>query len=121
MSFYYAFKGIGTLLRSEPNARIHLFMAIMVAFSGWFFSVSIQEWCWLILCICLVLFAEAVNTALETLVDLVSPDQHPLAGRAKDLAAAAVLFCSIGSATIGLIIFLPKGWAWLQQFLAAGN
>jgi len=62
----------------------------------------------LVFCIALVFSMEAANTAIEYLTDLVSPEFHPLAGKAKDAAAAAVLFAAIGSAIVGLIIFLPK-------------
>ncbi len=107
-SFKYAFKGIRELILSQPNAKIHLFAAFLVLFLGFFFQISSTEWCIVILCIYLVLAAEAFNTALEYLTDLVSPDFHPLAGKTKDLAAAGVLLTSIGAALCGLIIFLPK-------------
>ena len=107
-SFKYAFKGIATLFKSEINARIHLIFTILVIPMGFYFQVAHWEWCILILCIVLVLSAEAVNTAIEKLTDLVSPNYHPLAGQAKDVAAAAVLFLAIGAAIIGLLIFIPK-------------
>ena len=107
-SFKYAFKGIATLFKSEVNARIHLFFTCLVIPMGFYFQVALWEWCLLILCIALVLSAEAVNTAIEKLTDLISPDYHPLAGQAKDVAAAAVLLLAIGAAIIGLLIFVPK-------------
>ena len=107
-SFKFAFKGIAELFRSEPNARIHLFATIVVLIAGFYFEVSTQEWCLLALCIALVLSAEAVNTAIENLTDLVSPDFHPLAGKAKDVAAAAVLLVAMGTIVVGALIFLPK-------------
>lgn len=107
-SFRYAFKGIADLFRHTPNARIHLFVTICVIIAGFFFHITHIEWCILILCIALVLAAEAANTAIEYLTDLVSPDHHPLAGKTKDVAAAAVLLAAIGAAIVGLIIFLPK-------------
>ena len=63
----------------------------------------------------LVLAAEAINTAIEFIVDLVSPDYHPLAGQAKDVAAAAVLFTALGAAIVGMIIFVPKLWSFIQN------
>ncbi len=107
-SFRYAFHGLADLLRSQPNARIHLAMTIAVVLAGFYFSISRIEWVALVLCIALVFALEAVNTALEYLTDLVSPDFHPLAGKAKDAAAAAVLLAAAGAIVVGLIIFLPK-------------
>lgn len=107
-SFRYAFTGIATLFRSETNAKIHLLAAVSAVFAGVFFSITLMEWCFLILVIALVFAAEGFNTALEKLTDLVSPEFHPLAGQAKDLAAGAVLFIAIAAFIIGLIIFLPK-------------
>ncbi len=116
-SFRYAFKGIADLFRNTPNARIHLFMAIAVSICGWVFRISITEWCLCVLCIALVLMAEALNSALEYLTDLVSPDYHELAGKTKDVAAGGVLLISMGAAIVGLIIFLPKGWRIFLNFI----
>ena len=106
-SFKYAIKGIG-LLFTEPNAKIHLGFTLLTIAGGFFFSVSNLEWCILILAIAIVLAAEALNTAVEYLTDLVSPNHHPLAGKTKDVAAGAVLIAAIGAAIIACIIFLPK-------------
>jgi len=107
-SFRYAFRGLAEMLSSQPNARIHLASATLAVFAGFFFRISSLEWVAIVLCIALVFALEAVNTALEYLTDLVSPDFHPLAGKAKDVAAAAVLVAAAGAAAVGLIIFLPK-------------
>jgi len=107
-SFQYAFKGIFILFKEETNARIHLLVTTITILAGWMLKISITEWCFVTLCITLVMVAEAFNTAIENLTDLVSPDFHALAGKTKDLAAGAVLILSIGSVIIGLIIFLPK-------------
>ncbi|MEM7105299.1 MAG: diacylglycerol kinase family protein [Bacteroidota bacterium] len=107
-SFGYAFKGMRHLVMQTPNARIHLFFTILVVAAGFFFEVSLSEWCVLVICIAMVFAAEAFNSALEELTDLVSPEIHPVAGNVKDLAAGAVLFTAIGAATVGIIIFLPK-------------
>jgi len=112
-SFKYAFAGIKDLFINTPNARIHLVMAFAVAICGYIFQISITEWCLCILCIALVLAAEAFNSSIEYLTDLVSPDYHELAGKTKDVAAGAVLLISIGAAIVGLIIFLPKGIDWI--------
>ena len=107
-SFKYAFNGIRELIRSQPNAKIHLFLALLAIIAGFYFQVSLCEWCILTLCICSVLTAEAFNTALEYLTDLVSPEYHVLAGKVKDVAASAVLITAIAAFICGLIIFIPK-------------
>jgi len=107
-SFQYAFQGIADVFRSEPNAWIHGFVAGCVLAAGWYCALSKTEWCIVILCVALVFAAEAFNTALEYLTDLVSPEHHPLAGKAKDAAAAGVLLTAIGAAIVGLLVFLPK-------------
>jgi diacylglycerol kinase len=74
-----------------------------------------MEWVALVICIVLVLALEAVNTALEYLTDLVSPEYHPLAGKAKDVAAAAVLIAAIGAVWVGILIFMPYLSALFQR------
>ena len=85
--------------------------AALAVLAGLFFDISALEWVAVSLCIALVLALEALNTALEYLTDLVSPEHHPLAGKAKDAAAAAVLIGAAGAAITGFIIFLPKIFA----------
>lgn len=112
-SFGFAFKGIATLIRSQPNARIHLMAIIVVTGAGFFFKVSHLEWLVLTLTMTIVMAAEGFNTALEFLTDLVSPHYHELAGKTKDVAAAAVLITAIGAIVVGMIIFVPKIMAHL--------
>ena len=107
-SFKFAFKGMRNLFKTEPNAVIHLIAAILAIGLGFFFSISTTEWCFVIFAIALVFCAEAFNTSIEHLTNLVSPDYNELAGKTKDAAAAAVLFVAIGAALVGIIIFLPK-------------
>ncbi|MEL6945438.1 MAG: diacylglycerol kinase family protein [Bacteroidota bacterium] len=107
-SFKYAFKGLLTLVKTQPNFIIHLFLASIAIAIGFWLQLTAIEWLVLTFTITLVLFAEAANSALEFLTDLVSPDYHPLAGKAKDVAAASVLITAIGAVIIGLILFLPK-------------
>lgn len=107
-SFRYALQGLSELFRSQPNARIHLFVTVAVVALGFYCHLSRLEWVAICICISLVLTAEALNTALEYLTDLMSPDYHPLAGKAKDVAAAAVLLAAIGAVVVGLILFLPR-------------
>lgn len=111
-SFKYALKGIQLLFQSETNAKIHLVFTILVIAGGVFFSVSKTEWCLLTTAIVMVLCAEGMNTAIEYLTNLVSPDFHELAGKTKDVAAGAVLITAIGAIIIGCIIFLPKLWVY---------
>jgi diacylglycerol kinase (ATP) len=114
-SFGFAIKGIKTLVKTQVNARIHLFAMVCVTIASWYFSITTTEWCLVIFAFATVLAAEAFNTAIEFVVDLVSPDYHPLAGMAKDVAAAAVLLTAIGSAIIGMIIFIPKVLTFLNS------
>lgn len=107
-SFGFAFNGLFELIKTQANARIHLLAAAFVLVAGYYFQITTTEWCLCIFAISAVLAAEAFNTALEFLTDLVSPDYHILAGKTKDVAAAGVLITAIGSAIVGCLIFLPK-------------
>lgn len=106
-SLKFAWRGVPALFGSQRNAKIQLAIAVLVIVAGFVFSIGRLEWCAVVLCIALVFAAEGVNTAIETLADAVHPDQHPLVGRAKDIAAGAVLICAFGAALVGAIIFLP--------------
>jgi len=108
LSFKYAFRGIYFTLRTQLNAKIHIFVALIVIFLGFLLKISNIEWCIILICIGIVLSAEIMNTAIEQIVDLVSPEYNKLAGNAKDAAAGAVLILAICSVIIGIIIFLPK-------------
>jgi len=116
-SFKYAFRGIAMVLKSEKNMLIHVIISILVLICGILFQISTTEWMICLLCFGLVFSTEMMNTAIETLVDLVSPNHHKLAGKAKDIAAGAVLVAAIFAAITGLIIFIPKGLALLNLFL----
>jgi diacylglycerol kinase len=107
-SFSYAIKGIAILFKSQPNARIHGVVLSLVIAAGLYFQIEKSEWLIIALIASLVLSAEAMNTAVEFVVDLVSPDYNHLAGKAKDVAAAAVLLAAFGAVVVGLIIFLPR-------------
>lgn len=106
-SFRYAFRGLADLFRTQPNARIHLVVALLVVIAGARCHLSRLEWLGIALSIALVIALEAMNTALEYLTDLVSPARHPLAGKAKDAAAAAVLVGACGAVVVGFVVFLP--------------
>lgn len=101
-----AARGLGVLL-SQPNARIHLVAAILVMALGWKLAITRAEWLAVTLAMALVITAEALNTAIEYAVDLVSPQWQPLARDIKDVAAAAVLVSSLGATAVGLLVFIP--------------
>ena len=107
-SFKYAFQGIYYVVTTQTNMLIHLFASFVVIIFGIYFEITATEWLFLILSIALVLVSEIVNTAIEEIVNFVSPDFHEKAGLIKDLGAAFVLLAAIFSVLVGLIIFLPK-------------
>lgn len=107
-SFTYAFKGLTYTFRTQLNFKVHCIAALIVILLGIYFKLSKSEWMWISLMIALVLVVELMNTAIEILVDLISPQQHPKAGAIKDIAAAAVLIVAFLSIAIGLFIFVPK-------------
>lgn len=106
-SFRYAFFGILQAYKGEQNLKIHTVIAIMVIICGFIFHITYVEWLVCLVLIGLVLMAEFFNTAIEYVVDLASPEIHPLAKAAKDTASSGVLMMAIVSAIIGLIIFIP--------------
>jgi diacylglycerol kinase len=106
-AFACAIAGICELLSEGRNARIQFVIAIVVIVLGTVLRLAATEWMIVILLIALVLSLEAVNTAIEHAVDLASPDLHPIAKRAKDMAAGAVLITSVAAVVIGAIIFVP--------------
>lgn len=109
-SFGYAFKGVAILFRSQAHAKIHLAATLMVISAGLFFEIRFPEWALLALAITIVWVAEGINTAIEYVVDLASPEHHELAGKAKDVAAGAVLLASIGALAIAAFVLGPHVW-----------
>ena len=107
-SFKYAFKGLGSAVKSERNMKIHFTMMMLVIIAGIFFNIAIWEWITCFILFGLVIGMECVNTAIEIIVDMVSPKYNEAAGRAKDIAAGGVLACAIGATVAGIFIFLPK-------------
>lgn len=107
-SFGYAGAGIVTMFATQPNARIHIVVGTGAASLAWLLALSAIECAVLALTMGLVLVAEAVNSAIESTVDLASPSIHPLARRAKDLAAGAVLLSAITAIVVGLALFGPR-------------
>lgn len=106
-SFGYAFSGLSFMLRTQGNAQAHLAVTLAAAAFGLWLGIGRSDWLWLILATALVWIAEALNTALEQLCDVVSPDRHEGIGRAKDISAAAVLAAAAAAATIGAMVFFP--------------
>ncbi|WP_300793483.1 diacylglycerol kinase family protein [uncultured Bacteroides sp.] len=107
-SFKFAFNGIKLLITREHNAWIHCFAAVCVIIAGVAFGISTTEWIAVTFAIGTVLAAEAVNSSIEAIADLVSPGYNEAIKRTKDLAAGAVLILAIAAAIVGLIIFVPK-------------
>ena len=113
-AFVYAWQGFKALLRYEHNARIHLVAAVLAICAGVIFGISAIEWCVVVMCIGLVIAAEALNSAVEALADKISPDYDPLIGRAKDLGATAVTLLALVAAVVGCIVYLPYIIRWFS-------
>jgi diacylglycerol kinase (ATP) len=96
------------MIASQHNARIHVVATFAAVGLGIFVRVSRLEWIALVFAIVSVWTAEAINTALELLCDVASPEFHPLVRAAKDVAAGAVLICAVGATTTGLLVFGPR-------------
>ena len=107
LSFRYAFQGIRYLIQTQRNAWIHTLATVCAISLGIFLPLSRTDWGLMIVAIALVWMAEAFNTAIEAVVDLVTPDYKKLAKVGKDCGAAAVLIAAIGAAVISFLIFLP--------------
>jgi diacylglycerol kinase (ATP) len=104
----YAVKGIWFCLKNETNFRIHIGAGILATSAGFYFSISYTEWLVQTLCIGLIIFAEAVNTAIEQLVNMVSPEWRTQAGIVKDVASGAVLLISIFVLICGIMIYSER-------------
>ncbi len=107
-SFGHAARGIVSTFKTQHNIWIHAAAIIIVVTAGIFFKLSLMEWGLVVLAVGMVLAAEMMNTAIEALVDLVSPSYHEKAGLIKDIAAGAVMIAAVISVIIGLLIFVPK-------------
>jgi len=107
-SLRYAGRGVGLLLATQPNARLHAVATVLVGVAGRAWHLAAGDWCAVVLAIGAVWLAEGLNTALEFLADATHPAFHPLVGRAKDVAAGAVLIAALGAVVIGLLVFGPR-------------
>jgi diacylglycerol kinase len=113
LSFGAALQGVAYVVRTQPNVWIELAALAVVMGAGVWFGISAVEWAVLGLTVALILALEAVNTAVETVIDLVSPQLHPLAKIAKDTAAGALIIAVVGSIFVAAMIFVPRLWALL--------
>lgn len=109
-SFSHAFRGWWYVLRTQHNAWLHALASLVVAGMGLYLRIGRQDWALLLLAMGLVWMAEFLNTALEAVVDLASPETHPLARVGKDVGAAAVLIAALTAALVGLLILGPPLW-----------
>ena len=106
-SFKYAVRGILRVLKTEKSFRIQLLFVILAIIAGFLFQISLTEWIFIILIICIVLCLEMINTAFELIIDLVTEEYKIIAEHIKDIAAGAVLIASLIAFIGGLIIFVP--------------
>lgn len=107
-AFSCAAQGVAFALRTQRNMKIHVAVGALAIALGFFLEIDAAAWLAVIVCIGLVLAAECLNTALESVVDLVSPQYSELARRAKDCAAGAVLLCAFASVAVAAVAFLPR-------------
>jgi diacylglycerol kinase len=104
-SFGYAIQGMFASFREQRNLKVQILVALITIGAGFFFGITPTEWCFILLTIGLVIGLEMVNTAIEGLVDLVTTERKPLAGKIKDIAAGAVLFASVIAIVVGVVVF----------------
>lgn len=117
-SFRHAFRGWFYVLRTQRNAWIHSVIATAVFIVGLWLQLSLHDWAIIILTAAFVFTAEFINTAIEVVVDLASPDEHPLAKIGKDVGAAAVLVAALAAILIGLLILGPPFWLKLTTLIS---
>jgi len=107
-SFSCAITGIINTIKSESSFKIHIAAALLTIAMGLFFRLTANEWLWIVLSIALVMAVELINTSIESLANMVSPEFHPLIKKTKDAAAGAVFIAALFAFISGLIIFIPK-------------
>ncbi|MBC7877979.1 MAG: diacylglycerol kinase family protein [Anaerolineales bacterium] len=110
ISFRHALRGMFYVLRTQRNAWIHGAVAFVVLIVGLWIGLPARDWAVIVLTTALVFFAEFINTSIEAIVDLASPEHHPLAKVGKDVGAAAVLISAIAAVLVGLLILGPPLW-----------
>jgi diacylglycerol kinase (ATP) len=119
-AFGHAFRGWWHVLQTQHNAWIHSVVATLIVSIGLWLGLSPRDWAVMVLTIAMVFTAEFINTAIEAVVDLASPVQHPLAKVGKDVGAGAVLIAALAAALVGLLILGPPLWARLVSMFS-GN
>lgn len=107
-SFTYAWQGINALFRTEHNAWIHAGLTALVVILSFLYNISPTEWCLVVIVTCMVWITEIINTAIEKMMDHITPERHPVVKLVKDLSAAAVLIAAAAAVITGGIIFIPK-------------
>ncbi|KQR71241.1 diacylglycerol kinase family protein [Pedobacter sp. Leaf176] len=107
-SFKYAFSGLRLFFITEHNARIHILAAVLAIGLSFYLHLSSTEWIAILTVIAAVFVAEIINSSIEKLADVVSPQTHPQIKVVKDMAAAAVLITAFLALAVGGIVFLPK-------------
>jgi len=112
ISFYHAFSGLVYSFRTQPNFAVHLFVSILAIFAGVYLRINSFEWLIITMTIFVGLVIELINTAIESTVDLITKEFHPIAKIAKDTSAAAMLVYAFGAIIVALMIFLPK-WPYI--------
>lgn len=113
-AFGHAFRGWGHVLKTQQNAWIHSLIASMVIAMGVWLELSTHDWAIIVLTIAMVFSAEFINTAIEAVVDLASPNRHPLAKVGKDVGAGAVLVAALAAVIVGLLVLGPPLWSRLS-------
>lgn len=106
--FAVAINGIIKVFKDESSFRYQFMVFVLAIILSIFFEISASQWILIIICAMIVFVLEIMNTAIENIIDLISPDFNVKAGMIKDISAGAVLVASIGSVVIGMIIFIPK-------------
>ena len=116
-SFGHAFRGWWYVMRTQHNAWIHALISVVVFAVAFWLRIGAHDWAVIILTVAIVFAAEFMNTAIEVVVDLASPQMHPLAKIAKDVGAASVLMTALAAVMIGLLILGPPLWSKLAAYI----
>lgn len=116
-SLRHAISGWWFVIRTQQNAWIHLLATTCVVVLAAWLHLPIRDWAVLIMAVAIVWTAEFLNTALEAVVDLASPERHPLGKVGKDVGAAAVLIAALSAAIMGFLILGPPLWERLSALI----
>lgn len=117
-SLEFALQGFRTVFKEERNMKAHVCLGVVAIIAGFIFKLAISEWLWLLLMIFLVIVMEIINTTAENIVDMVTNYHfHSIGKKVKDMAAAAVLLTAMFAMIVGALIFVPKVWVLLSNFL----